>query len=226
MARWSACARSDYLRPFNPGDALRYNPTTSTAGTSIARAAGEFALYDEYDPRRKITLQGRRGSGRTKDRSAGGVVPELLDHEGVYAPAGTTSQRPAGRPATADLERRQRPHLRRHRQRLAGRRHRARQHVRRLRQRPAQRRRPPRHQPDSCATTSPTPQPELRGPRLRRRRPRRADRQHRRRPADRLGGRVQQLPGAVSRPSAWPPSAARCSRSWRSSCTRWRQRRR
>ena len=38
---------------------------------------------------------------------------------------------------------------------------------------------------------------DLRGPRLRRRRPRRPDRQHRRRPADRLGRRVQQLPRAV-----------------------------
>ena len=39
--------------------------------------------------------------------------------------------------------------------------------------------------------------PDLRGPRLRRRRARRADRQHRRRPPDRLGRRVQHLPGAV-----------------------------
>ena len=39
--------------------------------------------------------------------------------------------------------------------------------------------------------------PDLRGPRLRRRRPRRPDRQHRRRPPDRLGRRVQQLHRAV-----------------------------
>ena len=39
--------------------------------------------------------------------------------------------------------------------------------------------------------------PDLRGPRLRRRRARHPDRQHRRRPADRLGRRVQQLHRAV-----------------------------
>ena len=53
--------------------------------------------------------------------------------------------------------------------------------------------------------------PELRGPRLRRRGPRRADRQHRRRPPDRLGRRVQQLHRAV-RPvrhrHGQPPGAA------------------
>ena len=117
--------------------------------------------------------------------------------EGSYVPGGDEPEgdRAAGVELAAGLERRQRPHLRRHRQRLAGRRHRPRQHVRRLRQRPAERRRRPgdERQPQRRARHA----AELRGPRLRRRRPRRADRQHRRRPADRLGRRVQQLPRAV-----------------------------
>ena len=67
--------------------------------------------------------------------------------------------------------------------------------------------------------------PELRGPRLRRRRPRHPDRQHRRRPADRLGRRVQQLPRpvrAVRHRHRQPPGRRRrCS----SSSTRSRRRR-
>ena len=53
--------------------------------------------------------------------------------------------------------------------------------------------------------------PDLRGPRLRRRRPRHPDRQHRRRPPDRLGRRVQQLHRpvrAVRDRDRQPPGAA------------------
>ena len=53
--------------------------------------------------------------------------------------------------------------------------------------------------------------PDVRGPRVRRRRPRRADRQHRRRPADRLDRRVQQLHRpvrAVRDRDRQPPGAA------------------
>ena len=57
----------------------------------------------------------------------------------------------------------------------------------------------------------PDTHPTLRGPRLRRRRARRPDRQHRRRPPDRLGRRVQQLPRpvrAVRHRDRQPPGAA------------------
>ena len=57
--------------------------------------------------------------------------------------------------------------------------------------------------------------PELRGPRLRRRRPRHPHRQHRRRPADRLGRRVQQLPRpvrAVRHRDRQPPGRAAAAR--------------
>ena len=49
--------RSDYGHPFNPGDVLRFNPD-DVDGEHVdrTRRAGEFALYDEYDPLRKILL--------------------------------------------------------------------------------------------------------------------------------------------------------------------------
>src|SRR5439155_119263 len=62
--------------------------------------------------------------------------------------------------------------------------------VRRLGRRPAERRRRP---DDGDARHEPV----VRGPRVRRRRPRRADREHRRRPPRRLERRVQQLPRPV-----------------------------
>ena len=87
------------------------------------------------------------------------------------------------------------------RQRLARRRHRQRHAVRRLGQRPAQRRRRPRR-PTTTSTTSPDTAPSYEDRAVRRRRPRRADRQHRRRPPDRLGRRVQLATSCRSRRSA------------------------
>jgi len=50
---------SDYYHPYNPadGNVLRYNPDDPDARHyDRTRRAGEFALYDEYDPLRKILL--------------------------------------------------------------------------------------------------------------------------------------------------------------------------
>jgi Ca2+-binding RTX toxin-like protein len=41
----------DYFHPVNPGDVLHFSATSTAGGR-----AGEFALYDEYDPRRMILL--------------------------------------------------------------------------------------------------------------------------------------------------------------------------
>ena len=50
-------ARSDYTRPYNPGNVLRFNPDDiDSARFDRTRRAGEFALYDEYEPRRLILL--------------------------------------------------------------------------------------------------------------------------------------------------------------------------
>ncbi|MCW2999090.1 MAG: type secretion target repeat protein, partial [Solirubrobacterales bacterium] len=79
--------RVDYTHPFNPGDALHYgadldswqvgigldtglvNPTLALLDSSKPDEHGEFALYDEYDPRRAIQL-GTDGKA-TKDGSGG-----------------------------------------------------------------------------------------------------------------------------------------------------------
>jgi Ca2+-binding RTX toxin-like protein len=50
-------ARSDYTRPYNPGNALRFNPDdVDSQRFDRTRRAGEFALYDEYEPMRQILL--------------------------------------------------------------------------------------------------------------------------------------------------------------------------
>ncbi|MGD8331142.1 MAG: calcium-binding protein, partial [Acidobacteriota bacterium] len=60
--------RSDWYRPFNPGDALRFG----------ADRAGEFALYDEFDPLRKIELN----SDGTLNKTADGMEWFLnFDHQ-------------------------------------------------------------------------------------------------------------------------------------------------
>jgi Ca2+-binding RTX toxin-like protein len=48
--------RSDYFRPYNPGDVLRYNTTATPAHFDASRRADEFALYDEYNPLQEILL--------------------------------------------------------------------------------------------------------------------------------------------------------------------------
>ncbi|WP_020680160.1 DUF4347 domain-containing protein [Marinobacterium rhizophilum] len=49
--------RIDFDRPFNPGNVLHYNPyDVSSLRYDASRPAGEFALYDENDPLRKILL--------------------------------------------------------------------------------------------------------------------------------------------------------------------------
>jgi Ca2+-binding RTX toxin-like protein len=58
--------RSDYYRPYNPGDALRYNPDDVDAKkVDRTRRSGEFALYDEYDPLRQILLDASGNASKT-----------------------------------------------------------------------------------------------------------------------------------------------------------------
>jgi len=81
--------RSDYLRPYNPVDALRYNPVDADGWHfDRTRRAGEFALYDEYDPLRKITLN---SDGTANKTNAGGKewFLNFSTTEGTYVPAGT-----------------------------------------------------------------------------------------------------------------------------------------
>nr|WP_067294171.1 DUF4347 domain-containing protein [Marinobacterium profundum] len=58
--------RIDFERPFNPGNVLHYNPYDVTSiRYDASRPAGEFALYDEYDPQRKILLTDMGGLSKT-----------------------------------------------------------------------------------------------------------------------------------------------------------------
>ena len=221
------------MQPGRPA-ALRRRRRPVARATSRSRAAlGEFCLYDEYDPRRAILF----------DTPTDGAVVERTTTSGDDArprcSTSSTSTATRARPVLGCVDvraerhaacsrtyrsrRRRRRDLRRPRQRLDGRRHRPRRPLRRLGQRPAQRRRRDDRRPDSATERQDPAEPErharhapdLRGPRLRRRRPRRPDRQHRRRPADRLGRRVQQLHRAVRavrHRHRQPPAAAAAAR--------------
>jgi Ca2+-binding RTX toxin-like protein len=105
-------ARSDYARPFNPGDALRYNPDDPDGWHfDRTRRAGEFALYDEYDPRRKIEIVVASGdstrpvgSAVKDDRGAITIGEWFLNFsasEGTWVPAGTLNTN--GQQATSYL---------------------------------------------------------------------------------------------------------------------------
>ncbi len=60
----------DYAHPFNPGNSLAFNPNVGALHGNQTRA-GEFALYDEYDPLRKILLN----ADGTASKWAAGAVP-------------------------------------------------------------------------------------------------------------------------------------------------------
>jgi Ca2+-binding RTX toxin-like protein len=103
--------RSDYNRPYNPGDALRFNPLDPNGWhADRTRRAGEFALYDEYDPLRKVQViltsnnpandptlaVGAAYKGQTLVtgttagvKSIGEFFLNFNTNEGTYVPAGT-----------------------------------------------------------------------------------------------------------------------------------------
>ena len=92
-------ARSDYTNPFNPIDSLRYNPLDVDGWHyDQTRRAGEFALYDEYDPLRKITLN---VDGTANKTDAGGLewFLNFSSTEGTYVP-GAVNPKPVGQSAS------------------------------------------------------------------------------------------------------------------------------
>jgi Ca2+-binding RTX toxin-like protein len=90
--------RSDYGRPYNPVDALRYNPIDANGWHhDRTRRSGEFALYDEYDPMRKITLNDD-GTADVSDAGGKAWFLNFATEEGVYVPAGI-NPKPAGQQA-------------------------------------------------------------------------------------------------------------------------------
>ncbi|KAA5541791.1 hypothetical protein FYK55_16405 [Roseiconus nitratireducens] len=80
--------RSDFGHPINLGDTLRFNPEDADGWHyDSTRRAGEFALYDEYDPRRKILLD-VDGTASAEDTAANWFL-NFDPSEGVHRPAGT-----------------------------------------------------------------------------------------------------------------------------------------
>src|SRR5262249_26315190 len=97
----SGIAKTDYYHPFNPGDALRFNPTDPDGKFThphIAGRTGEFALYDENDPMRIVLLNADGTLDKTTTIPASGIVPATARQfflnfdqtEGVLRPSGTT----------------------------------------------------------------------------------------------------------------------------------------
>ncbi len=175
---------SDFFHPYNPGNVLGYSPTLTYQ-----------AQYDPNDPFRKITLT----STGALDKSAGGGQDWLLNFSSTEGPAdgaaGTTGNWCGGTTYTCvatdgndalfgDLGN----------DWLVGGTGRdtmyggwGNDYLNADDNLDDERRHQHRHRHE----------PVVRGRRLRRRRSRRPDREHRRRPADRLDRRVQQLPDAV-----------------------------
>ncbi|MCL5281932.1 MAG: hypothetical protein M1376_18715 [Planctomycetes bacterium] len=77
--------------PVNPGDVLAFNPMDPDGGHLNNRfRAGEFALYDEYNPLRKILLT---GTGELSDSGTGyEFLLNFNETEGVVRSAGTVSK--------------------------------------------------------------------------------------------------------------------------------------
>ncbi|HZI44291.1 MAG TPA: calcium-binding protein, partial [Ilumatobacter sp.] len=95
--------RTDWTRPFNPGDLLHFGEDHDAWHDNgpIVTRLGEFALYDEYDPRRTIMLNAN-GTVNKDTNSGPNVVVwflNLYSDEGPtmpgcveYAPNGTCLQ--------------------------------------------------------------------------------------------------------------------------------------
>ena len=88
--------RTDWTRPFNPGDLLHFGADTDAwhdQGPIVDRL-GEFALYDEYDPRRTIQLDAdgtvnKDGDGLTWFLTLLWTEGPILDGCIEYLPNGT-----------------------------------------------------------------------------------------------------------------------------------------
>jgi hypothetical protein len=61
--------RSDWTRPWNPGDVLHFGADTNPwhVNNHVLSRLGEFFLYDEYDPRRAILFENNGAVWKTGD---------------------------------------------------------------------------------------------------------------------------------------------------------------
>ena len=75
---------SGWLRPFNPGNVLAFDPVDANGQHADHRSrAGEFALYDEYNPLSKIMVAGTAAPG-----TAYNFLLNFNPNEGVAIPGG------------------------------------------------------------------------------------------------------------------------------------------
>ena len=83
----SDAVRTDWTRPYNPGDLLHFGEDDDAWHDNgpIVTRLGEFALYDEYDPRRTILLNADGTANKTDDDGVD-VVPEPLRRDGNRCP--------------------------------------------------------------------------------------------------------------------------------------------
>jgi Ca2+-binding RTX toxin-like protein len=75
----------DYNHPFNPGNSLAFNPIDVDGKHANRKRAGEFALYDEYDPLRKILLNGDGSASKWTGAPTG--VEFFLNFDATEGPA-------------------------------------------------------------------------------------------------------------------------------------------
>ena len=89
--------RTDWTRPFNPGDLLHFGQDDDAWHNTgpIVDRLGEFALYDEYDPRRTIMLNADGTPNKNNDPNALAWFLNLYSNEGPsmvscveFAPSG------------------------------------------------------------------------------------------------------------------------------------------
>ncbi|NBP52201.1 MAG: hypothetical protein EBU70_13675, partial [Actinobacteria bacterium] len=67
-ATFTGVVRSDFDRPFNPGDLLRYDATGyDERRPDRTGRAGEFAMYDEYSPRGRLFVDAVSGRSTLTD---------------------------------------------------------------------------------------------------------------------------------------------------------------
>ncbi len=77
---------SGFLRPYNPGDILHFNPVDVDGQHSNRTRAGEFALYDEYNPLRKIVVAASADATQTYE-----FLLNFNESEGIVRPEGDTN---------------------------------------------------------------------------------------------------------------------------------------
>jgi Ca2+-binding RTX toxin-like protein len=81
----SSLVEIDYNHPFNPGNVLAFNPIDVNGQHANRTRAGEFSLYDEYDPLRKILLNSNGSASKWTGAPTG--VEFFLNFDATEGPA-------------------------------------------------------------------------------------------------------------------------------------------